>query len=276
MGSVGKVAFIMDLGLAGKTVLVTASYRGTGRGIARVLAAEGADLVVHGFDLDPAEAVAAELRAAGGSARAVAGDLLSDVGADALVAAVGPVDVLVANYGVAESGSWFGEATDEAAWFDSYNKNVLSAIRLVRRCTPSMRERQWGRVILVGTVGSLRPGTRQPQYYAAKGALPAITTSLAKELTGTGITVNLVSPGIIATDEVRERFTLRAAKLGRPTDWASVQTLVFEEFMDLPTRRVPNPEDVGQLVAFLAGTKSASITGANYRIDGGAADAVTP
>jgi 3-oxoacyl-[acyl-carrier protein] reductase len=265
----------MDLGLNGKTVLVTASYRGTGRGIARVLAAEGAEVVVHGFELAPAELVAAELRAAGGSARAVAGDLLSDAGADALVADVGPIDVLVANYGVADGGSWFGDATDEAAWFDAYNKNVLSAIRLVRRCTPAMRTRGWGRVILVGTVGSLRPGTRQPQYYAAKGALPAITTSLAKELAGTGITVNLVSPGIIATDEVRDRFTRRAARLGRPTDWASVQALVFEELMDLPTRRVPEPEDVGQLVAFLAGERSASITGANHRIDGGAADAVS-
>lgn len=266
----------MDLGLAGKTVLVTASFRGTGRGIVRVLAHEGANVIVHGFDLAPAETVADEIRAAGGDARAVAGDLLTDAGADALSVAVGPIDVLVANYGVAEGGSWFGESTDDAAWFESYNKNVLSAIRLIRRCTPSMRERQWGRVILVGTVGTLRPGTRQPQYYAAKGALPGITTSLAKELAGTGITVNLVSPGIIATDEVRERFTRRAEKLGRPTDWASVQTLVFEEFMDLPTRRVPEPEDVGHLVAFLASERSSSITGANYRIDGGAADAVTP
>ncbi len=266
----------MDLGLAGKTVLVTASFRGTGRGIVRVLAHEGANVIVHGFDLGSAETVADEIRAAGGHARAVAGDLLTDDGADALAAEVGPIDVLVANYGVAEGGSWFGESTDEAAWFDSYNKNILSAIRLVRRCVPAMRERHWGRVILVGTVGTLRPGTRQPQYYAAKGALPGITTSLAKELAGTGITVNLVSPGIIATDEVRERFTKRAEKLGRPTDWASVQTLVFEEFMDLPTRRVPEPEDVGHLVAFLASERSSSITGANYRIDGGAADAVTP
>ena len=265
----------MDLGLTGKTVLVTASYRGTGRGIARVFAAEGATLVVHGFELDAAERVAEELRAAGGSARAVAGDLLSDLGADALAEAVGPIDVLVANYGVAEGGSWFGPTTDEDAWFDSYNKNVLSAIRLVRRCTPVMRERSWGRVILVGTVGSLRPGTRQPQYYAAKGALPAITTSLAKELAGTGITVNLVSPGIIATDEVRQRFTARAEKLGRPTDWESVQQLIFEEFMQISTKRITEPEDVGHLVAFLASERASSITGANYRIDGGAADAVT-
>jgi 3-oxoacyl-[acyl-carrier protein] reductase len=266
----------MDLGLSGRTALVTGSYRGTGRSIAGVLAAEGATVVVHGFELEAAEAVAAELRAAGGSARAVAGDLLSDAGADALAEAVGPIDIVVANYGVAETGSWFGEATDEAAWFESYNKNVLSAVRLIRRCTPTMRAQHWGRIILLGTVGSLRPGTRQPQYYAAKAALPAITTSLAKELSGTGITVNLVSPGIIATDEVRARFTERAKRLGRPTDWESVQQLIFDEFMDVPTKRVTLPEDVGNLVAFLASDRAGSISGANYRIDGGAADAVTP
>lgn len=266
----------MDLGLRGRTALVTASYRGTGRGIARVLAAEGATVVVHGFDLELAEVVAAELRATGGDARAVSGDLLTQDGAAALVDAAGPVDVLVANYGVADRGRWFDAATDDAAWFESYNKNVVSAVRLVRGLVPGMRERGWGRIVLVGTVGTLRPGTRQPQYYAAKGALPGLTTSLAHELAGTGITANLVSPGIIATDEVRERYTLRAQALGRPTDWPSVQQLVFEEFMDLPTKRVPEPEDVGHLVAFLASERAASITGANYRIDGGAANAVTP
>lgn len=266
----------MDLGLRGKTALVTASYRGTGRGIARVLAAEGATVVVHGFELEAAETVAAELRAAGGDARAVQGDLLSDAGVAAMMAACGPVDILVANYGTAEGGSWFGDATDEAAWFDSYNKNVLSAVRVVRAATAPMKAAGWGRIILVGTVGSVRPGTRQPQYYVAKGALPSMTVSLAKELGGTGITVNLVSPGIIATDEVRQRFTDRAERQGRPTDWASVQQLIFEEFMDLPTKRVPEPEDVGRVVAFLAGDTGACITGANYHVDGGAADAVTP
>ena len=210
----------------------------------------------------------------------MAAGLASEADADLLVetavAAAGPIDILVANYGVAEGGSWLGEATDTAAWFESYDKNVLSGVRLLRRCVPAMTSRGWGRILLIGTVGSLRPGTRNPQYYAAKAALPAITVSLAKELAGTGITVNLVSPGIIATDEVKERFTRRAAAAGRPTDWESVQQLIFEEFMDLPTRRVPDPEDVGQLVAFLAGTTGANITGANYHIDGGSGDAVTP
>jgi 3-oxoacyl-[acyl-carrier protein] reductase len=266
----------VDLGLVGKTVLVTASYRGTGRAIAGVLAAEGAHVLVHGFDIEPAELVAAAIRSNGGSARAVAGDVLSDSGADALARQTGAVDVLVANYGVAEGGSWFGNHTNEDAWLDAYNKNVLSAVRLVRRYAPAMRSKGWGRIILLGTVGTARPGTRQPQYYAAKSALPGLVTSLAKELSGTGITVNLVSPGIIATDEVRDRFTHRAKQLGLPTDWETVQQLVFETFMTTPTQRVTEPDEVGQLVAFLASIHAASINGVNYRIDGGAADAVSP
>jgi NAD(P)-dependent dehydrogenase (short-subunit alcohol dehydrogenase family) len=266
----------MDLGLRGKIALVTASYRGTGRGIARVLAAEGASVLVHGFDRAAAGAVATELRAKGADARAVSGDLMSDEGADQLAAEAGPVDILVANYGVAAGGSWFGEDTGSDAWYDSYNRNVLAGVRLVRRCVPGMRERGWGRVVLVGTVGSVRPGTRQPQYYAAKAALPGITTSLAQELTGSGITVNLVSPGLVATDEVRERFTRRAKSKGLPTDWDSVQQTIFSEFMDMPTKRVPEPEEVGELVAFLASDRAASITGSNVRIDGGAANTVSP
>ena len=90
------------------------------------------------------------------------------------------------------------------------------------------------------------------------------------------MTVNLVSPGIVATDEVRERFTRRAERQGLPTDWDSVQQLIFREFMDVPTRRVTEPEEVGHLVAFLASDLAASITGANHRIDGGAAGAAAP
>src|SRR5215510_7563718 len=113
----------MDLGLRGRVALVTASYRGTGRGIARVLAAEGATVLVHGFDLEPTEAVAVELRDRGLDARAVVGDLMTDAGVNEVAEAAGHVDVLVANYGVADAGSWFGESTGADAWSESYNRN---------------------------------------------------------------------------------------------------------------------------------------------------------
>ena len=134
--------------------------------------------------------------------------------------AVGEVDCLVNNYGVAEGGTWESGTED---WIDIYQKNVLSGVRLVHALTPGMKARGWGRVIFLSTVGYVRPNSRMPHYYASKTALINMTVSLAKELANTGITVNCVSPGIIATEEIREMFRRRAEKNGEPTDWASLE-----------------------------------------------------
>ena len=83
----------------------------------------------------------------------------------------------------------------------------MTAVRVTQAFLPDMRAARWGRVVFVSTVGATRPGDQLPEYYAAKGALPSMAVSLAKHLAGTGITVNCVSPGIIATAEVIERFT---------------------------------------------------------------------
>ncbi|MBW2242420.1 MAG: SDR family oxidoreductase [Deltaproteobacteria bacterium] len=257
--------------MTGRIALVSGSYRGTGAGIARVLAREGARVWVHGFEAEAAERVAAGIREQGGNATAVAGDIRNDEGADAIADAVGPIDLLINNYGVAEGGSWKSEMAD---WIDQYQKNVLTGVRLVQRLTPGMRERGFGRVIFVGTVGTLRPAARMPHYYAAKAALPSLTLSLAKELSGSGVTVNLVSPGIVATAEVLERFEAIAKKRGLPTDRSSVEELILEKFMPNPTGRVGEPEDVGSLVAFLCSEHAGYINAANIPIDGGAADAV--
>jgi len=265
----------MDLGLSERTALVTGSWRGTGRGIARVLAREGAHVLVHGFELEPARAVADALRAEGGRASAVAGDIRSADGADlvadaALEAAAGRVDVLVNNYGVAEGPGWLDG--EDADWLDLYHKNVLSGVRLVRRLVPGMKERGFGRVIFISTVGSVRPAARMPHYYASKAALPTMTVSLAKELAHTGITVNTVSPGLVATDEVKQRFLRLGAERGWGDTWEEVESHAARAFLDNPTGRVGAPEDVGELIAFLAGERSWYINGVDLRIDGGAAD----
>jgi 3-oxoacyl-[acyl-carrier protein] reductase len=267
----------MDLGLDGKVALVTGAYRGTGAGIARALAAEGAVTLVHGFESGQPDAVVAAITGAGGRAHAVVGDLRSDTGAARLVdeclTAAGRVDVLVNNYGIAEGGSWFGH--DSASWFDLYDRNVVTGVRLVHRLVPAMRERGWGRVVFVSTVGATRPGARNPQYYAAKAALPGLTVSLMKELAGSGVTVNTVSPGIIATDEIREMFTTRAADRGLPTDWPTVERMILETAMPNPSGRVATPDDIGRFVAFVVSEAGWHLNGAHLRIDGGASDAVT-
>ena len=266
----------MDRSLSDRVALVTGSYRGTGRGIAHVLAREGARVVVHGFDADPAEAVAQEIREIGGDALAVVGDIRNDAGGaqvlDQTLSSAGRVDVLVNNYGVAEGPDWMAAESED--WIASYQKNVLSGVRLVRGLLPGMRDRGFGRMIFVGTIGSSRPGQRMPHYYASKAALVNITVSLAKEVAGSGITVNTVSPGLIATDEVKERFLAIGAKRGWGETWEQVAPHAAREFMNAPAGFVGEPEDVGQLVAFLASERARYIHGANIRIDGGAADCV--
>ncbi len=261
----------MDLELSGKRALISGSYRGTGAGLARVLAAEGASVWVHGFELDAAETIARSIREEGHEAHAVAGDIRTDEGARDVADSVGEIDILVNNYGVAEGGSWESSTDD---WIDIYQKNVLSAVRLVHALTPGMRERGWGRVLFVSTVGYVRPNSRMPHYYASKTALVNMTVSLAKELANTGITVNCVSPGIIATAEIREMFTRRAAKKGESTEWASVEKGVASGAMPNPAGIIGEPEDIGNLVAFLVSDRARYINAANIRIDGGTADSI--
>lgn len=267
----------MDLGLDDRVALVTGSWRGTGAGIARALAAEGATVLVHGLEAGPADQVVADITARGGQAHAVHGDIRHDAGATKLVASVhavtGGVDVLVNNYGVADGTTWDG--SDAASWHASYDTNVVSAVRVTNALVPGMRARGWGRVVFVATVGATRPGDRLPEYYAAKGALPSLTVSLAKHLTGTGVTVNCVSPGVIATPEMIERFTHQAEQRGLATDWATVERMVLETVMANPTGRVPFPDDVGRFVAMAVSEPAWHLNGAHLRFDGGTADAVT-
>ena len=257
----------MELGLEGKVALVTGSYRGTGAGIAEALASEGATVLVHGFEAGQPEPVAERLVSLGYDARPLVGNLFDDEGADALareaLSAARGIDILVNNYGVAERGRWFDDSTDD--WIAIYQKNVLSGVRLVRACVPGMRDRGWGRVLWLGTVGALRPNARMPHYYASKAVLPTLCVSLAKELSGTGITVNLVSPGLIATTEVKEQMARRSADTNSSRDWAG-------GLLDNPIGRMAEVEEVASLVAYLVSERSGAINGTNVRIDGGAAD----
>ena len=267
----------MDLGLEGKVALVTGSFRGTGAGIARVLAAEGATVLVHGLQPAQAEGTLRAITEALGRGRAVVGDVRTEHGTAALVAdvrnAVDGVDIVINNYGVAEGSDW--DSSDTESWHGSYDTNVVSAVRVTQAFLPDMRTAGWGRVVFVSTVGATRPGDRIPEYYAAKGALPSIAVSLAKHLAGTGITVNCVSPGVIATAEVIERFTERARREGVATDWPTVERFILDTAMPNPSGRVPTPEDVGRFITLAVGEPAWHLNGAHLRFDGGAADVVT-
>jgi 3-oxoacyl-[acyl-carrier protein] reductase len=271
-------ALDVDLGLTSKVALVTGSYRGTGVGIARSLAAEGAMVLVHGLEPGQADEIAGAIRDEGGRAAAVTGDIRTETGTAAMVADVRGhaqrVDIVVNNFGNTDHASdW--DAADTASWHGSYDINVVSAFRVTQAFLPDMRAARSGRVVLMSTVGATRPGDTIPEYYTAKGALPAMAVGLAKHLAGTGITVNCVSPGIIATAEVVASYTERARRAGRGTDWESVEQLIQEGRMANPTGRVPTPDDVGRFVTFVVSEPAWHLNGAHLRLDGGASDAVT-
>lgn len=252
----------MDLELTGRTALVSGSHRGTGMMIAARLAAEGARVLVHGLEPGQAEAAVAEL----GCGRALTGDITTDAGADAVAAACDgeAVDILVNNYGAADGGSWEHSGHDD--WIRAYEVNVLSAQRLIQRFLPAMRQRGWGRIINLGTVGSTRPAARMPHYYAAKGALATATISLAHAVAGSGVRVNLVSPGLILTPEVEAGIRERGRREGWGDEWAEIERHVAA---DIPIRRITRREEVASLVAFLASPLADAIHGQNIRIDGG-------
>ena len=262
----------MDLGLQGKVVLVTGSHRGTGEVMARCFHREGARVIAHGLE----EHSANHLVDSGGASEAVWGDIRADAGADQVVAQLldktATIDVLVNNYGTAESGNWSTASSDD--WVDLYQKNVLSATRLIQRLMPYLKASTAGRIIQLGTIGSIRPNSRMPHYYAAKGALANITVSLAKELTGTGITVNTVSPGLIRTPEIEAAFLKKGKRKGWGDSWQDVEPHLVREQFPNPMERVATREEVADLVCFIASGRAGFINGQNIRIDGGAVDIV--
>lgn len=258
----------MHLELAGHRALITGSHRGTGEVIARRLADEGASVVVHGFEQAAAEAVAATIP----GAMAVAGDLLSDAGAQGVWQAAnvgGDVDILINNYGTSDRGDF--ERTTADAWHAMYEHNVLSASRLISLALTSLRRARWGRIINLGTAGTRSPSGRNPHYYAAKGALVTLTESLARELAGTNIRVNLVSPGIIHTPEVEAWMRQTAVREGWGEEWTAIERQAVATHFPNAAGRFARREEIADLLCFLASHRADYIHGQNLFIDGGAA-----
>jgi len=258
----------MDLGLNGSSVLITGSYRGTGQIMARAFLDEGAEVWVHGLEAGQAEAAVEAL----GGGEPVTGDIRTEAGSEALIGALHgrTPDILVNNYGAAERGRWGSSSSED--WIAAYQLNVLSATRLINHCLPAMSNASRARIINLGTVGSTRPNARNPQYYAAKGALATMTVSLAKEVAGTGIRVNLVSPGLILTPEVQAAYLETGARKGWGNTWEEVEAQVAK---DIPIGRIVTREEVAALVVFLASPLADGIHGQNIRVDGGSLDIVT-
>lgn len=269
----------MDLQLTGKRALVTGASSGTGTAIARTLAREGALVVCHGRDPERTERVARGIRESGGNAAVVLGSLSSQEGADGIardaLSAFGGLEILVNNAGaIGHYQSW--DETTEETWAQFYDGVVIVILRMVKALLPHLRSVGWGRVVNIASAQGGQPFAMMPDYAAAKLAVLNLSKSLSKELDRTGVAVNTVSPGIIATDTIRTRLTEAARREGRSTAWEDVEDHTIRTELDNPTGRMARPEEVADLVAFLCSPRAGYINGASIRIDGGSNVTVGP
>ena len=264
----------MDLRLAGKRALVTGSSSGIGAEIARMLAREGVRVVVHGRSAERAQAVAAEIAAAGGRAATVLGDLMDDAETDHLVAeaqaAFHGIDILVNNAGgtsVEATHGWFETPREE--WTYAYRQNTLPAVRLAQAFAPSMKDRGWGRIIQLSSRDSLAPYAEFGPHGAAKAALNNLTVSLSRALGGSGVTSNTVVPGLIWTPLAAPWFKQLAREQGSE-DPRVGEEYAIKHLLRAAVPRVGRPEDVAAAVCFLASPLADYVTGTTLRVDGGA------
>jgi len=261
----------MDLKISGKTALVLAAGGGLGGAIAAALAAEGARVAVADVDLDAARASAARIARDGGEAtplRIDLGDLASfDAALDELRGRFGDVDVLVNNTGGPPPTTAAG--VDPQLWRAQFESMVLGVIALTDRVLPSMRARGWGRVVTSTSSGVVAPIPNLGISNALRLSLVGWSKTLAREVGGDGVTVNVVLPGRIATQRIRALDAARAEREGR-----SVDEVARASTASIPLGRYGEPEEYGAAVAFLASDAASYVTGATLRVDGGLIPAI--
>jgi NAD(P)-dependent dehydrogenase (short-subunit alcohol dehydrogenase family) len=260
--------------LTGKTALVTGSTQGIGAAIAAGLARAGARVAVNGRGADSVTAAVERLseQIQGADLVGVPGDLATDDGAEQVLRALPQVDVLVNNLGV------FGakpalEITDDE-WRRYFEVNVLAAVRLTRAYLPRMIDRSWGRVQYIASDSAIVIPTEMIHYGMTKTALLAVSRGFAKEAAGTGVTVNSVIAGPTHTGGV-EDFVYQLVDRSLPWDEAQ-RTFMREHRPQSLLQRLIEPEEIANLVAYLASPLASATTGAALRVDGGYVDSIIP
>jgi len=242
--------------LTGKTAFVTGASRGIGRAIALRLAADGAKVALNfASNSAKAEAVKAEIEAAGGTAMLVQGDVSDFATVTVLVKKVvdqwGRLDILINNAGITRDNLLLKMSEDD------FDKVIATNLKGVFNCTKAvtklmMRQRS-GRIVNMSSVVGLKGNISQTNYAAAKAGIIGFTKSAARELASRGVTVNAVAPGLINTD--------MTAALSE-----KVKEVMLQE---IPAGRMGTPEDVANAVAFLVSDQAAYITGQVLSVDGG-------
>jgi len=242
-------------GLSGRIALVTGASQGIGRACALELAKAGATVALAARNVEKLEAVAAEIAAAGGTARAFALDVANEESikacAKAVIAEFGTVHILVNNAGITKDGLMLRMKRQD--WDDVMTTNLTGAFLLTQACASAMMKARWGRIINITSIVGEMGQAGQANYAASKAGMIGLTKSLARELASRGITANAVAPGYIETamtavlnDEQKAAMTTH-----------------------IPLQRVGADSDIASAVAFLASEGAGYITGHTLDVNGG-------
>jgi 3-oxoacyl-[acyl-carrier protein] reductase len=244
------------LPLQGKRALVTGASGALGSAIAKQLAAQGATLLLHGNSRpDALQALAEEIRGAGGQAQALVFNLSDDNATATAVAqmlTLGPVQIIVNNAGIHDDAVFPGMKPEQ--WYRVIDVSLHGFFRVTQPLVLPMLRTRWGRIINVSSVAALAGNRGQVNYAAAKGALNSATKALALEVASRGVTVNAIAPGIIASP--------MATAQGQAFDAETIKRMV-------PVQRAGTPQEVAALAGFLASPDAAYITGQVISINGG-------
>jgi NAD(P)-dependent dehydrogenase (short-subunit alcohol dehydrogenase family) len=258
------MAQAMDLQLKGKTALITGSTGGIGYGIAKVLLNEGAQVIINGRTQASVDKAMASLKqATGKEPLGFAADMSKVDDIARLVKAYPNIDILVNN--VARFAFHeFTQSTDQD-WYETFDLNVMSGVRLSRAYLPGMKQRNWGRIIFISSESALQIPVESVAYGMSKAAEIAVARGIAEGCAKTGVTVNSILPGpTLDADDPRA-----AARFGGRTR-AEVEDQMFKT--QRPTsliKRFARTDEVASLVAYVASPLSSATTGAALRVDGG-------
>ena len=257
----------MDLGISGRTALVTGADSGIGLATAQLLHSEGVRVKIT--DLDQESLEQADLPQ---EVVRLAADLTEPTDVARLREQIGAVDILVQCAGITGAQGLFHEI-DDAGWEKTIQTDLLAAVRVVRAFLDPMRSKGWGRIVLLASEDAVQPYVDELPYCAAKAGVLALTKGLSKTYASEGVLVNAVSPAFIASPMTDAMMSKRADENGTSVDEAIVSFL-DEERPGMELKRRGHADEVASVIAFLCSERASFVNGSNYRVDSGSVQTI--
>ena len=257
----------MDLGLSGRNALVVGGSKGLGQGVAEALAAEGVSVALLARDPQALQAAAAAIASKQGRAVALAADLADPAAIAAAVAKaqaqLGPIDILINNCGGPPPVTAAG--ADATLWQAQFQHMVLSTFQLTDMVLPAMRQRRWGRIVNIASTSVIEPIPELALSNGLRGLIAGWSKTLAGEVAGEGVTVNMLLPGSFATAR-----TISINRRQAERDGVAEAQVAQAAAAAIPVGRYGDPAEFGAAAAFLCSQSAAYVTGSMMRVDGGA------